>query len=138
MSNEEARRIVQSGLNRRKAEREKAAKEARLEKYEQDMIVTCNEHSADVKMKRQREEIRRRNREEFQARCAARAESLAKELAREEAAIAAVKKYVVACMAILCLTIFTYLPMWAAVTLALTLAVFPSAYIFRLYFPLEG
>lgn len=49
MSNDEARRIVTAGLERRKAERETAAQEARLEKYEQDQIHFCNVHSANAK-----------------------------------------------------------------------------------------
>ena len=50
----------------------------------------------------------------------------------------AVKKYGVFCLAILCLTIFTHLPLWGAITTALGMAVFPAVYIFRLYYPLEG
>ena len=137
MNSDEARRIVQNGLDRRKEDRDTAAKEARLEKYEQDQIHFCNEHCANSKEQRQLEETGRRNRQQYEARRAARAEAYALELAREQAATDAVKKYGVFCMATLCLTIFTHLPVWAAITTALGMGVFPAAYIFRLYYPLE-
>lgn len=138
MSSDEARRIVQIGLDRRKEDRDTAAKEARLEKYEQDQIHFCNVHSANAKEQRQLEETGRRNKQQYEARRAARQQALALELAREEAATDAVRKYVVFCLAMLCLTIFTHLPLWAAITTALGMGVFPAAYIFRLYYPLEG
>lgn len=137
MSNE-ARQIVQAGLDRRKADRETAAREARLERYEQDQIRCCNEHSANAKVLRLMDETGRMQREQVKARQAAKAEALAKELEREQAATDAVKKYGVFCLAILCLTIFTHLPLWGAITTAVSMGVFPAAYIFRLYYPLEG
>lgn len=137
MSSEEARRIVQIGLERRKDDRDTAAKEAQLEKYEQDQIHFCNAHFANAKEQRQIEETGRMQRERFMARQAAKAAALAKELEREQAATDAMKKYGVFCLAMLCLTIFTHLPMWAAITTAVSMAVFPAAYIFRLYYPLD-
>ena len=138
MSNNEARQIVQAGLDRRKADRETAAREARLERYEQDQIRCCNEHSANAKVLRLMNETGRMQREQYEARKAARQQALAKELEREQAATDAVKKYGVFCLAMLCLTIFTHLPMWGAITTAVSMGVFPAAYIFRLYYPLEG
>jgi hypothetical protein len=137
MSSDEARRIVQFGLDRRKEDRDTAAKEARLEKYEQEQILFCNAHSAAAKAQRQLEETGRRNMQQYEARRTARAQALAMEMAREQAAADAVKKYGVFCLATLCLTIFTHLPLWAAITTALGMGVFPAAYIFRLYYPLE-
>lgn len=137
MNSEEARRIVQFGLDRRKEDRDTAAREARLEKYEQEQIRFCNVHSANAKEQRRLEETGRLSRELMEARRAARENALAKAHARDQAASNAVKKYIVACMAAFCLTIFTHLPVWAAATLALGLAVFPAGYIFRLYYPLE-
>lgn len=137
MSSDEARRIVQIGLDRRKEDRDTAAKEARLEKYEQDQIHFCNVHSANAKEQRQLEETGRMNQQQYEARKAAREQALAMEMAREQAAIDAVRKYVVFCLAMLCLTIFTHLPLWGAITTALGMGVFPAAYIFRLYYPLE-
>ena len=119
MSSDEARRIVQIGLDRRKEDRDTAAKEARLEKYEQDQIHFCNVHSANAKEQRHLEETSRRNMQQYEARRAAREQALALELAREQAAADTVRKYVVFCLAMLCLTIFTHLPLWAAITTAL-------------------
>ena len=137
MSNEEARRIVTAGLERRKADREMAAQEARLEKYEQDQILFCNMHCADAKVQRQMEESMKATRERVKKMQAQRAEAYAVEVAREAAAMDAVKKYIMVCLAMFTLTIFTHLPVWAAFTTIVGLAVFPAAYIFRLYYPLE-
>lgn len=135
MSNEDARSIVDKGLRRRR--QLFAEQEAALEQYEQDMIDTCNTHCADAKLLRQHEETGRLNRQQMEARRAERAEALAKEQAREEATTMAIKRYVLACLGFFWLTAFTHLPVWAAVTCALGLAVFPAVYIFRLYYPLE-
>lgn len=135
MSNEEAKRYVSAGLELRRNARQEAEREAKLEQYEQDMIETCNINCADARFSRQQEAAGRKNREIIEARRAARAEALAQELAKEEEATTAVKRYIITCMAILWLTAFTYLPIWAAITLDLGLAVFPAAYIFRLYYP---
>lgn len=137
MNSNEAKNIVLAGLERRKDERALAEREVRLERYEQEMIDTCNKNCANAKILRLTEETGLLQKEQMEAKRLARAEALAKEMEREEKAYTAVKRYIVACMALLCLTIFTYLPMWAAVTFALGLAVFPAAYVFRLYYPLE-
>lgn len=135
MSSDEAKRIVSAGLERRKAARKEAEQEARLEQYEQDMIETCNKSCADAKEQRRLDDAGRLTRVQAEARRAARMEARAKEQAREDAATAAVKRYILICMAIFWLTAFTNLPVWAAITLSLGLAVFPVVYIFRLYFP---
>lgn len=138
MSSEEARRIVQIGLDRRKEDRDLVDQEARLEEYEQDQIHFCNAHFANAKEQRQQEETSRMYQQQYEARRVAREQAIALEQAREQAATDAVKKYGVFCLAILCLTIFTHLPLWGAITTALGMGVFPAAYIFRLYYPLEG
>ena len=138
MTSNEAKLIVLAGLERRKEEQQNAEREAKLEQYEQDMIETCNGHCAVAKVQRRNEESERFNREQLEAKRMARAAALAKGLEREEKAVSAANKYGVSCLAILCLTIFTHLPVWAAITLSLGLAVFPAVYIFRLYYPLEG
>ena len=55
MSTDEARRIVQLGLDRRKKDRQVAVREARLEKYEQEQIRFCNENCAGARLKRNAE-----------------------------------------------------------------------------------
>lgn len=137
MNSEEAKRIVGAGLERRRTERQIAEQEACLEQYERDMIGACNEHCADAKIQRRIEETGRISKEQAETRRAARAEALAKEQAREDAAVAACRYYGLACLVILWLTAVTQFPIWAAVTLALGLGVFPAAYIFRLYYPIE-
>lgn len=137
MDNIEAKRLVELGLEHRRAEREEAEKDAFLDAYEQQ-IQCCNTNFAAAKMKREAEEATRRKIAEAAERQKARAAELAKEMARENSAMAACRYYGAACIALLLLTAMTRMPLWAAITLALGLAVFPAAYIFRLYYPLEG
>ena len=137
VNSEAAKCIVSAGLERRREARQLAEQEGRLEQYEHDMIITCNKNCADAKVLRLTAETGRMNKERMDARRAARAKALAKEMEREQAAADTLKNYGVACLAIFCITIFTQLPIWAAATLALGSGVFPAVYIFRLYYPLE-
>ena len=137
MNSNEARTIVQSGLERRKEERNEAAREQQLETYERQMICHCNEHCADAKAIRKLEETARLNREQADARRNARKAALEAELAKEERACEAVKRYIVICMGLLCLTVFTALPLWAVITMAIGSGVLLAAYIFRVYYPWE-
>lgn len=138
MSSEENKRIVADGLERRKAEREAAAKEAELERYEQEQIHACNVRSANAKKKRRDEETGRLHRAQLEAALAAEAEVEAKEQAREDAAHLAVRRFCLCCMGIAMVTTWTPLEWWAAAALIAGLAVFPAAYIFRLYFPVAN
>lgn len=135
MSSEENKRIVANGLERRKAEREAAAQEAVLEQYEQEQIRACNVRCANAKRKRLDEETGRLYRAQMEAELAAEAAAEAKEQAREDAAHMAIRKYCYTCMGIAMVTTWTSLEWWAAAALIAGLAVFPAAYIFRLYFP---
>lgn len=138
MSNEERKRIVSDGLARRREERQQAEKEARLEEYEQDMIEACNIHCADAKQQRQLEETGRINRQIAQNRKEARAQAKAQEAKREENAMDAIRAYIYVCIGTVLAASWTPLPWYGAVALAAGLAVFPAAYIFRLYYPIEG
>lgn len=135
MSSEEARRTVQAGLDRRKVAR--AEREDRLEQYEKDMISACNGRCADAKILRLADEAGRASKEQAQARRMARMEAQVKERERENKATDAVKRYLLCCLALLILTAFTHLPLWAAIATAISTAVFPAGYVFRLYFPAE-
>lgn len=137
MTNEEAKQIISAGLERRKDARAMAEREGRLEQYEQDMIESCNKNCANAKVLRLSQETGRLQKAQMEAKRIARAEALAKEMEREEKAVSAVKKYIVFCMALLCLTIFTQLPLWAVAVTTISMGVFPAAYVFRLYYPLE-
>lgn len=125
-SNAITRESVQEILDRNRA----GIKERKLEQYELDMIRRLNVHCADAKKdtaSREREEARRAKREAFEIK--------AREL--NEKATQAVRLYVYSSVGNLLLVGFTSFPWWAAVALTLGLAVFPVAYIYRLYVPLE-
>ncbi len=138
MSNEENKRIVAQALERRKADREAAQQESRLEQYEQDMITTCNTHCADVKLQNRIDETGRIQRMEREKRWAERMEALRKEREREASATDAVRRFCLTCLAIAMVATWTPITWWAAAALIAGLAVFPIAYIFRLYYPIEG
>ena len=137
MNSKEAKQIVGEGLERRREARNIADREAVLDQYEEDQIRACNVHFADAKAQRKLEETGRLTREQMAARKAARDKAQAEKIARKLAAEDAVRKYIMAGLSTFCLTIFTHLPVWAAATLTMGLAVFPAVYIFRLYFPLD-
>lgn len=128
-SNAITRENVQAIIDRNRADIKERLREGRLEQYELDMIRQLNIHCADAKKdtaSREREEARRSERE------AARA----KDREREEKGTQAVRLYVHSCVGNLLLVGFTSFPWWAAIALALGLAVFPVVYIYRLYVPL--
>lgn len=138
MNEASAKQIVSAGLERRKEARENAEKEAQLDRYEQAQIRAINENCAGARLKRSAEQQTRKSIQEAEARRAARAAELAEAQRKEDAAMAACRYYGLACLAVLWLAAVTRFPFWAAVAMIAGLAVFPAAYIFRLYFPLEG
>ena len=137
MSNEENKRIVAQGLERRKADREAAQQESRLEQYEQDMITTCNAHCADAKIQTRMDETGRLQRMEWKALQEKRREALRKEREREADATEAVRRFCLICFAIAMVATWTPIEWWAAAALIAGLAVFPVVYIYRLYNPIE-
>ena len=130
---EENKRIVLDGLERRKAARNQARREARLNQFERDMISAVNKNRAGSVMERKLSDTGRIAQAEAAARQVARREARKKEWEREAAANNAIKMYVWCCLALLVLAILAPLPMWAAITTIAGLAVFPMAYIIRLY-----
>ena len=137
MSNEEAKRYVSAGLERRKADRQAAEREARLERYEQDQLHGISENCADARMKREAQERTRQNVQQAAARRQAIARAQAERQRKEDAAMRAVRYYALACMVILWMAAWTHLPLWACAALAMGLAVILAAYVFRLYFPIK-
>lgn len=130
MSNEEAKEFVSAGLLRRRIIREE--REQALEDQARQLRLTINDnHTARTLTEAQRKELAKA---EAQKRREARAVALAQERAREDAATLAVQRYVMACIGTVLVAMLTPFPWWAAAALALGLAVFPVAYIFRLYF----
>lgn len=133
MSTDEARQIVEAGLERKKAERQQ--RDAELEKQERLLRLTINDNhlvktiSETQKKELQKEEARKRK----EARAKARAEIAARDMAAEEA----VSRYGIICLVILLIASISRLNFFVVVALVLGLAVFPAAYIYRLYVPFE-
>ena len=132
MSSNEARQIVQSGLDQKKAERKR--RDEALDVQERELRQTINRNhlmkTMNEAQRRAMEQAERERRKE------ARREARAMEREREEKGTQAVRLYVHSCVGNLLLVGFTSFPWWAAIALALGLAVFPVVYIYRLYVPL--
>lgn len=124
-TSEITRESVQAIIDRNRA----GIKERQLDQYELDMIQRLNVHCRDKKEETAALELKK-------IRAAQRQEAQRKARELNEKATQAVRKYVYACVGILLLVGFTSFPWWAAVALTLGLAVFPAAYIYRLYVPL--
>lgn len=130
MNSNEAKQIVRDGLNQRKIQKQEAEREAIREKFEQDMIHACNVNCAGAKAKRE-------TMEQAQKRRAEAAASRAKAWELECKSTYACQLYGVLCLVVLLISALTKLPFWAAAALIAGGAVFPVAYIFRLYNPIE-
>lgn len=148
MSSEEARRLVEDGLQRRREQQKEAAREERLEAYERDMIAACNGNCADARILRLADERDRLTqaqlaapKKEQQIQLAAQRreqrEKLQKEWERDSTAMESVRAYVFFCLVVMLVTVWTPFPWWAAVALIAGTAVCLGAYVFRLYFPFQ-
>lgn len=124
-TSEITRESVQEIIDRNRA----GIKERQLDQYELDMIQRLNVHCRDKKEETAALELKK-------IRAAQRQEAQRKARELEYKGTMAVRKYVYACVGNLLLVGFTSFPWWAAVALTLGLAVFPAAYIYRLYVPL--
>lgn len=138
MSNEEKKRIVAEGLERRKADRAEAEREARLESYEQEQMDAIHRNCEGARMNREAEEAQMRKQQQRIARRQEWAAQAAKAQMLEDKSVAAVRYYGILCLVVLLISALTRLPFWAAAALILGGTVFPIAYIFRLYNPIEG
>lgn len=114
-------------------QKEKAAQKVdeALEAYEVEMISGINAHRAV----RAAQAI---SRDELIAERVAADKAAREDMERDYKASEAIKRYILVCMAILCFAAFSPFPVWAAITFCVASAVFPAAYIFRLYFPIEN
>lgn len=131
MSDEITRENVQAILDRNVAKRQE--REAALEDQARQLRLTINDnHTARTLTEAQRKELVK---VEAQKRREARAAALAQEQAREDAATLAVQRYMMACIGTMLMAMLTPFPWWASAALIAGLAVFPAAYIYRLYFP---
>lgn len=133
MSTEEARSIIAAGLERRKEDR--ARRDAALEDQARQLRMTINDnHNFRTLSEEQRKALEAEN---IQKRRAERAKAKADQVIRDMKAEEAVRKYGAACLLILLLTAVFRLNVLVAISLTLGLAVFPAAYIYRLYVPIE-
>lgn len=133
MSTEEARSIVAAGLERRKEDR--VRRDAALEDQARQLRMTINDnHNFRTLSEEQRKALEAEN---IQKRRAERAKAKADQVIRDMKAEEAVRKYGLACLLILLMTAVFRLNVLVAISLALGLAVFPVAYIYRLYVPFE-
>ena len=114
-------------------QKEKAAQAAdrALDAYEMEMISGINAHRA-VRA------AQALSREELIAERVAADRAAREDMEREHKSSEAIKRYILVCLATLCFAAFSPFPVWAAVAFCLGGAVFPAAYIFRLYFPIEN
>jgi len=126
MSTEEARKYVEAGLRQRSIARQEREQEEKLDHFEQEMISFCNKHSADSKQTRTKQE-------KCEITRAIKAEKREAMRKKDKAAEMACSKYGYACVAILLLSAWTPIPLYAAIALIAGLAVFPIVYIIKLY-----
>lgn len=133
MSTEEARSIVAAGLERRREDR--VRRDAALEDQARQLRMTINDnHNFRMISEEQRKALEAEN---IQKRRAERAKAKADQVIRDMKAEEAVRKYGLACLLILLMTAVFRLNVLVAIALTLGLAVFPAAYIYRLYVPFE-
>ena len=134
MSSNEARQIVEDGLEKKKLEREQ--RDAALEDQARQLRLTISGNHAERTMS----EIQRKAREEAEARerRAERVRAKAARVYRDMKVEQIVRSYGVLCLLILLLTAVTRMNILVSIALVLGMAVFPAADIYRLYFPAEG
>ena len=148
MSNQEARRLVAEGLQRRKEQRQEAEREAKLEHYEQEQMLHIHKNCADARKEREAKRADRDtarlmaqteqyNKAQLVASRKAQREQMLRDWERDYTASNSVRGYILACMSVMLVAAWTPLPWWAAAALIAGTAVCEAAYIFRLYFPFE-
>lgn len=134
MSTEEARKYVQQGLDRRSAETKR--READLDDQARQLLAVINDnHTVRTRTEAQKREAARAKRE---AEKEAKRQAKAAAQALENAAVEATRQYIKISAIILLATALTPFPWWGFLALTAGLAVFPTVYIFRLYYPMEG
>ena len=133
MSSNEARQIVEDGLERRREDR--VRRDAALEDQARQLRLTISGNHATKTMT----EIQRKamEAEEARKRKAERAKAKADLVIKDMKAEDACRKYGAVCLLIILLTAISRMNVFFSLALALGLAVFPAVYIYRLYNPLE-
>lgn len=129
MSSTEARQIVQGGLDRQRADRQR--RDEFMDAQERQLRLTINRNHthrtlSEAQKKAMAEEAAEKRRAERRAAREA-------DRRREEAASLAVRRYIIACGGIVLATLLTPFPWWAAAPLIVGLAVFPLCDVYQLY-----
>ena len=132
---EENKRIVQEGLDRRKAERMYAENEARLEQYERDMIRACNKRHADAKIENMAVTADHSCKAQSRARIVSRRDAKYRKMERNNSARHAVMLYVFVIAGLFWLTTWTYMPVWTAATCMVSFLPILLVHLFQLYNP---
>ena len=133
MSSNEARKIVEDGLDRRREER--IRRDAALENQARQLRLTISGNHAmktmtEIQRKAMAEEEARKRKEE---RAKAKLDMVIKDMKAEDAC----RKYGIAVLLIILLTAVSRMNVFFSLALMIGLAVFPAVYIYRLYNPLE-
>lgn len=133
MNSNEARQIVEDGLERKRIARE--LRDAALEYQARQLRLTISGNHAEKTMS----EIQRKAREEAEARerRAERVRAKAARVYRDMKVEQIIRSYGVLCLLILLLTAVTRMNILVSIALVLGMAVFPAVDIYRLYFPAE-
>ena len=132
MSSNEARQIVEDGLDRRREDR--IRRDAALENQARQLRLTISGNHAmktmsEIQRKAMEEEEARKRKSE---RAKAKADMVIKDMKAEDAC----RKYGFAVLLVILLTAVSRMNVFFSLALVLGLAVFPAVYIYRLYNPL--
>ena len=133
MSCNEARKIVESGLERKKMER--AQRDAELEKQERLLRLTINDNHLVKTITEEQKKLQQKK--EAQARREFWAKKQADRVARDIAAEEAVNTYGILCLAIILLASIFRLNFFVSLALVLGMAAVFAAYIYRIYVPFK-
>ena len=135
MSSKEARAIVQRGLDRRKAERQRAEQAALMEEQDSELFGIIEDNFVSSDAMRRADDAIRANRDQIKERQAAR--RMARELRKIDNKIGSIMLCFSCCLGLMKATTFTQLPIYAAVAFSISSVVILLAYLYRLENPVE-
>ena len=133
MSCNEARKIGESGLERKKMER--AQRDAELEKQERLLRLTINDNHLVKTITEEQKKLQQKK--AAQARRESWAKKQAELVARDRAAEEAVRTYGILCLVIILVASIFRLNFFVSLALVLGMAAVFAAYIYRIYVPFK-
>lgn len=136
MSSNEARAIVQRGLDRRKAERQRAEQAAQMDRQECELFGIIEDNFVCSDAMRRADDALRANREQVEERLANR--RMGRERRKKQSKIVSFLLWASCCLGLMWLTTWTQLPIYAAVTFAINSLAVLLAYLYRLDNPVEA